>query len=602
MKTIKSIFFAAVAATLALSSCSSDDYSYSPGEQSVGAYLAAAKSSFVFTPDEAKVLKLTLGRSVYSAEETVTLTGDNSIFAVPASVSFAAGEKEKDVNIPFTLNTGENAKLTVKITSGVSAYGAGSITVSVTCDYNWESIGKGTFSDAFIGIDAAEVKILQNPSNPNMYRIVGPYDAIKKDADYDPTYPPSENLDIVIIKNGEQYNGITVNMDDLVGYERTHTGYFDAEVASERVITHPSIYTKYADPATWSNSYVAAYQETISNGVKLPGKVKLAPVYNLPQYATGQYGYHLVDESDVITILFPGYIESDYALDFKYSGCFADQFTLAEFAMGNVTLGADVASAKLAVATDATYGAVVAGLEDGTLEGVTVETSGQVKVPVTGGTDHYYMVVVAFDEKGDAVAIDDFRFFFTSPKEQWAVVGTGVYTYDVEGYEEAGLTGESFYEGTVTSTLYKSTTTEGLYTIKPWANSKANFGLTFWWDTTTNELFIDGADTGDEDIYEVEGETVNDGPVVFYGLDLLGFDKYSSTYDPATQTFNFLGAYVPSEGWYGAIKETFVLDAPSAARSFGSTVMAQKVKQNKKQATPVSVKRALSPKKVKAIK
>ena len=601
MKTIKSIFFAAVAATLALSSCSSDDYSYSPGEQSVGSYLSAAKSSFVFTPDETKVLKLTLGRSVYSSEETVTLSGDNSIFAVPASVAFAAGEKEKVVEIPFTLNTGESAKLTVQITSSVSNYGAGSLTVNVMCDYNWESIGKGTFSDAFIGIDGSEVEILQNPSNPNMYRIVGPYNDMKKDASYDPAYPPSDNMDVVIIKNGEKYNDITVNMDNLVGYDKTHTGYIDADVASERVVTHPALYSNYADPATWHNNCVLAYQETVSNGVKIPGKIQLAPVYNLPQYLTGKYGYHLVDEVGVVTILFPGYVESDYALDFKYTGCFADQYGTAEYAVGNVTLGADVASAKLAVATDATYDDVVDGLEKGTLEGVKVETSGQVQVPIIGGTDHYYMVIVAFDEAGKAVATDDFRFFFTSPKEQWTVVGTGLYTYGVEGYEEGGFVGQSFYEGTETSTLYKSTTTEGLYTIKPWANASANFGLTFWWDTATNELMIDGADTGDEDIYEVEGETMNDGPVVFYGLDLFGFD-YTSTYDPATKTFNFLGAYVPDAGWYGAIKETFVLDDAATARTFGATTRVQKAKIVKRHAAPQSIKRALSPKKVKPIK
>ena len=595
----KSIFLTAIAAVLALASCGDDDdYSYSAGEPSVGAYLSAAKSSFVFTPDEAKVLKLTVGRSVSTDAETVTLEGNNPVFSVPASVAFAAGEKQKEVDIPFVLNTGESAKLTVKITSATSQYGSGSVTVNVVCDYNWESLGEGTFSDAFIGISEAKVEILQNPSNPNMYRIVGPYNEMKKADDYDPSFPPSDNMDIVIIQNGDQYNGITVNYDDLVGYDKVHTGYIDADVASERVVTHPAIYTKYADPATWYNNCVLAYQETKSNGVTLPGKVQLAPVYNLPQYATGAYGYHLIDEKNIVIISFPGYVESDYALSFKYSGNFADQFGKGEYALGSVTLGADVASARLAVATDANYDDVVAALIAGTT-GEVVEASGEVKVPVAGGSDHYYMVIVAFDEDGNAVAAEDFRFFFTSCKEQWTVVGTGVYTYGAESLNVYDVDGMSFYEGTANATLYKSTTTDGLYTIKPWANAEANYGLTFWWDTASNEVIVDGADTGDEDIWEEEGETYNEGAVTFYELALVGVEAgYASFYDPASKTFNFYCTYLNAESnWYGAVKETFVLDAAATSRSFSLTPFAKTKHHGKAHRINFMMKRALSAKK-----
>jgi hypothetical protein len=588
-----------MAAALVLTSCKSsdDDYSYSVGTKSAGSFLSAAKSSFVFTPDQEKVLTLQLGRTEYAGAETVTLTGNNPAFQVPASIDFAAGEKMKDLSIPFTLNTGKSAKLTVKITSATSVYAADSIVVTVKCDYNWVSLGEGTFSDSFIGIADAKVKILQNPANPNIYRIVGPYDQMKEDSEYDPAFPPSENMDIVIIQNGEKYNDITVNYDDLVGYERTNTGYIDADVESERVVTHPATYEKYADPATWYNSCVLAYQDKTSNGVKLPGKIQLAPVYNLPQYLTGAYGYHLVDEKNIVIILFPGYVESDYSLAYKYNGCLSDQFGTAEYALGNVTLGADVDHVKMAVATEYDYDAVVEGLSTGTLEGTTAEKSGPVKVPVTTGTNHYYMVVVAFNDKGNAVETEDFRFFFTSNKEQWTVVGTGIYTYGVESYTEAETDGESFYEGTETSTLYKSTTTDGLYTIKPWANAKANYGLTFWWDTESNVLTVDGADTGDEDIYDREGETYNDGPVTFYDLSLLGFDTYTSTYDPATKTFNFLCAYVPLEGWYGPIKETFVLDGAATARSYQFASFAKAKHFGAKKQLSAKAKRALSPKK-----
>lgn len=592
----KSIFLTAIAAVLALASCGDgDDYSYAIGESSKGAYIVTDKSSFVFLPGQEQALNVKVARTVATDAETVTLSGDNAKFQVPASVAFAAGEKDKSISIPFTMATGESEKLTITITSTTSQYAPASVTLKVSCDYNWKSLGTGSFTDGFFMGDTYDVEIMYTPDVAGLYRVMKPYDAAIK-AEGAPgglslNGKQCDYIQLRLLQVGEVLEGVTLTLPDLVYFDEAETGYTYDELASSISILHPSGSASLRTEADYSYNKVLDYQE---DG-KTPGLVQLAPRYLMTPDGRG-WNYNQNNEMVVIT--FPGYSPKDYELGFKYSGNFADQFGKGEYALGSVTLGADVASARLAVATDANYDDVVAALAAGTT-GEVVEASGEVKVPVAGGSDHYYMVIVAFDEDGNAVAAEDFRFFFTSCKEQWTVVGTGVYTYGAESLNVYDVDGMSFYEGTANATLYKSTTTDGLYTIKPWANAEANYGLTFWWDTASNEVIVDGADTGDEDIWEEEGETYNEGAVTFYELALVGVEAgYASFYDPASKTFNFYCTYLNAEGnWYGAVKETFVLDAAATSRSFSLTPFAKAKHHGKAHRINFMMKRALSAKK-----
>ena len=440
MKNIKSILFAAVAATLVLTSCSSDDYSYSPGEKQAGAYLTAAKSSFVYTPGQKQELTLGLGRTEYAEAETVTLSGNNPAFKVPESISFAAGEKDKEIIIPFSLETGETTSLTVKVTSATSAYAADSVVVNVKCDYVWESLGIGKYYDTFFFTEPYEVEILQCTAEPNMYRIVAPYTDAPLQSGIDVLYPQASEVDIKIYNNGDTYAGQTITFDDFVGFDDIHTGYdvgYDVEV----VVYHPSAgFKNHETPNTWAYNKVLSYQETESNGVNIPGQVQLAPYY----YMDGVGGWNYADGDGAIIITFPGYVIKDYSVDFKYEGRQTDMFGHQDYAYGTVTLGADVASVKMAIATGATYEYVLAGLMDGTIEGVTVEQSGSVQLPGVDGTDYYYAVMVVYDENGEVVGADYSGFFFTSSKEQWTKLYDGVYTYGVGSYKVSGVQGMRF--------------------------------------------------------------------------------------------------------------------------------------------------------------
>lgn len=594
MKNIKSILFAAVVATLALSSCSSDDYSYSPGEKQAGAYLTAAKSSFVYTPGQEQVLTLGLGRTESADAETVTLSGNNPAFQVPASVNFAAGEKDKTIAIPFSLETGESVSLTVKVTSATSAYAADSVVVNVKCDYEWISLGTGTYFDTFFFSEPNEVEILQCTGVPNMYRVVAPYTGASYESGISILYPQASEVDVTVYKAGDTYAGQVLNYDDMVGYAPVHTGTdvgYDAEV----IVYHPSEGFKNHDtPDTWAYNKVLVYQDVESNGVLLPGQIQMAPYY----YMDGVGGWNYADEDGAIIITFPGYNPKDYSVAFKYEGRQTDLFGIADYAYGTITLGEDVASVKMAVATDETYVDVLSGLMDGSIEGVTAEQSGAVQLPGVSGTGYYYVVMVVYNADGEAVADDYAGFFFTSSKEQWTKLYDGVYNY---GVEEIPVLQQnmSFYEGSVEGAVYQSTTTEGLYTIKPWGSTEnPNFGLVFWWDTTSNAIYVQGADTGDEDIYEYEGEMYNDGPVVFYTLDMVGVGVPSS-YDPETKTFTFNGIYGCDAGWYGGIVETFVVDGATATPSFKLAPYAKSKHHGKRQHSTFDMKRALSPVKMK---
>ena len=594
MKNLKSIFFAAVAALFTLTSCGDDDYTYVVGSKASGAYLVAEKSTYVFTPGQEQVLTLKVARTEDAAAEEVTLSGDNDKFQVPASIAFSAGEKEKVLQIPFSMETGESEKLNLKITSTTSEYASGSLSLTVNCDYNWESLGLGTFTDAFFMDGTYDVEIMQNVDIPTMFRVIKPYDGPIEEEDYPSDFvlngKQCEYIEFRLLSAGDELEGVTLTLDNLVYFSQAETGFNYPDLESDIVILHPSGSNKLRTELDYSFNKVEAYQE---DGT--PGIVQLAPRYQMVQDGRG-WNYN--QENNMIVITFPGFSPKDYTMDFTYSGRMTDLFGTTDYVQGVVTLGADIAAVRLAIASDETYDDVLAGLQDGTVEGMLVEKSGQVQVPTDLTTGHYYMLMVGLDGDGNVVATNDSdpaRFFYTSSKEQWEVVGTGLYTYGADVYADLEEYSMSFYEGSETATLYKSTTTDGLYTIKPWGNAEANYGLVFWWDTETNELVVDGAETGDEDIYEYEGETYNDGPVVFYTLDMLGFSDYKSAYDPATTTFTFSGSYVSDEGWYGGVKETFVLNGSASARPMKAR--AQKVRQGKTHATPMSVKCALSPSK-----
>lgn len=96
------------AAAMALGACTSE-YEYDPyaNVDNAGVYISepATEATQIIAGPTASVT-ITLKRAEAASEQTVTLAADNDGLAMPASVTFAAGETAKDIAIPVTLAPG----------------------------------------------------------------------------------------------------------------------------------------------------------------------------------------------------------------------------------------------------------------------------------------------------------------------------------------------------------------------------------------------------------------------------------------------------------------------------------------------------------------
>lgn len=178
MKSIFKKYSPVVLALLAvtvLAGCAADDEDFTPGALDSGAYLYTSSTSQTYSPDDEQVLRINVGRMDSTTEKTITLAGDNDAFQVPSSVSFAAGESSKEVEIPFSMEIGETKTITVSIPSDVASnYGTDSLTVTVMRDYNWVSAGNGEFAEDAFGLSATGVPV-QHADGTNIYRLVRPF-------------------------------------------------------------------------------------------------------------------------------------------------------------------------------------------------------------------------------------------------------------------------------------------------------------------------------------------------------------------------------------------------------------------------------------------
>lgn len=136
---------------LTLTSCydeKGDDYA--PAKPESGAFLHADATSFVYAADDEQVLTLSLGRTETNDALTVGISSDNATFNVPSSISFAAGEEEKQIQIPFNMKGGTTEEVTFTITEGGTVYGLTKLTFNITRENVWEYLGVGYWVDGIV--------------------------------------------------------------------------------------------------------------------------------------------------------------------------------------------------------------------------------------------------------------------------------------------------------------------------------------------------------------------------------------------------------------------------------------------------------------------
>lgn len=100
--------------TLGLSSCT-DEYEYTPTSKTElggNAFLVSDGSTAIsYLPTAEQSFTFKVSRIDSTEAQTVGLSSSNEKFTVPATVSFAAGQKTAEVKVSFDIATGTSEKL-----------------------------------------------------------------------------------------------------------------------------------------------------------------------------------------------------------------------------------------------------------------------------------------------------------------------------------------------------------------------------------------------------------------------------------------------------------------------------------------------------------
>lgn len=116
--------------TLGLSSCT-DEYEYTPTSKTElggNAYLVSEGSTAIsFLPSAEQSFTFQVSRVDSTEAQTVSLSSSNEKFTVPATVSFAAGQKTAEVKVSFDIATGTSEKTRIAITDAEKYYYAATV-------------------------------------------------------------------------------------------------------------------------------------------------------------------------------------------------------------------------------------------------------------------------------------------------------------------------------------------------------------------------------------------------------------------------------------------------------------------------------------------
>lgn len=554
MKNIFKYSLALLTLVLGFASCSDSDDNYTPG--------SVSGPQIFFDKDMTTTVNLTFNDTKFSIPVTranageavsvnITKEDKDNLFAVPANVSFAAGEKDATIEIgldpsKFEYNDYKQLTLTIDPEMG-TPYGIGTVTLKVGMPLTYKSLGKGTYIDNWFE-HTAEVEIQQCEQNPNVFRVKKPYASYDGDDYFDMSGEMDEYLELTVQQPGDVFNGVEITEKDLVTFPIYSTGAIHPSYTDDVIVMlHPSEYSSMAtDQTQWAHNKVLEYD---ANGT--PARIQLAPSYYMMKYG----GWNNTQNDGIILIYFPGNDPIYYDLAFEYTGRFTDTSN-NDFALGTITLGADLESAKYVVVdSEDKIDAAIASIVDGSNEeAIEITKTSDISIPLTE-TGKYYVVIVGF-AGGEAVSADAFMFKFQSSKdttETWTAAFIGTYVYGAKSYTQGGAL---FYDQVYTDeglTLFQSDSNPNRYRIAPlWASET---GMIFEMNDD-NTLVVDGVETGHvDDTY---------GMICVSDFVTYGAADMPSYYENGV--FNFYLAYHVPAGTFAYVLDTFTLTAEAAAQ------------------------------------
>ena len=442
MKLFNKYFLFALMACSVFTACSDDDYQ--AGEPVEGEYyfFPNTAASRIDLSKSASSFDVEVYRSTTGVAETVNLAvtdGSEGVFTIPASVDFAADSQTATLTIGYDatqLAYDDYKTVTLKLTDGVTPYGLSEYTFEAGIPAPWVTLGKATYNDSFFFTNAYAVDLQQNEEDPSQYRLVKPLTtalgaegAALAAQGLTPDGSESEYITFQLVEPGNKINDVTITGEGLVYFDAYSTGLLNGGKLIEEA--HPSFLASYQDESLWGHSRVTQYQE---DGT--PGIVQLAPFYFMDNGDGTLSGWDNSQVDGMVTIVFPGFVITDFSATVAYTGrYYALDGTC--YATGNVTLGADVASAKVALVAGDDVATAEAGIKDGTIESTEITASGSVSLPCTEDGLHTF-VVVTYDGEGEAQSSAYTRFLITTGTTTWKSLGEALYTDAYVGYAYGG--------------------------------------------------------------------------------------------------------------------------------------------------------------------
>ena len=403
MKSINTLFgtFAAVCLLLGGAACTDEvEYTGAEPQNANQPYFPTNLASQIDLSEDATSFTVQLSRLATGSELTVNLEksdDEDGLFTVPATATFAADATTADITIsydPANFELDEYMPLTLTVTSeGVdNPYGSNTYSFEAGIPAPYVTIGTATFTDNYYFGGTAEVELQQHSLDATQYRLVAPYAAVLKSIGAQSSSAQSPYLTFRLLQPGEVVGDVTVSATNLVYFDDCNTGYTHPSYSEDLYLLHPGRLVGTTE-AQFAYNAVLSYKE---DGT--PAVVQLAPYYYL--FGVGG-GWNAMQEEGAITIVFPDVVLTDYSVSMSYEGSYTDP-TGANYVLANVNLGADVFEARLAlVNANSDLNAVLAGIQDGSIETTNVRESGQVEF-LSAGNGTYYLVAVTYsrDESG----------------------------------------------------------------------------------------------------------------------------------------------------------------------------------------------------------
>ncbi len=291
----------AVGVSMLFASCNTDNIGaeYYGSNEGQGITFAAAKLTATAVQASSPQFQIPIYRSNIIGDFTGSVTATGTIDGEAAdcfSVSgftFKSGEAKTDITVDVSaLEIGKVLALTLAYTDSVnmSPTNIEKVTVNVSVEYTWQSLGTGTFVDAWTtGSDAnpdgvvAKVEILK-AEGFDRYRVVKPYveylSSSQGAADWDNW-----------ISLGSTVQNLEIWIEDgLAFYEDFPLGLNYQGDSSQPIYgCHPWGWSAMQDPSFWAHN-------------KMEGKtIQLAPYY----YINGLGGWNYTQYDGVILITLP---------------------------------------------------------------------------------------------------------------------------------------------------------------------------------------------------------------------------------------------------------------------------------------------------------